>query len=242
MKLLLLLIPIFSFADVSFTKLKHREHKGVGYDQGYSTIDLHLNITPLLFLNTRGHVFNNGEFALNLGLGGRVSAPSKKWTVGLNGYYDYRDSSVLSPSQLGGGFELFISDYVLRFNGYAPIGTVKKTEGSRAAVALANLQGEVEKVLLTGDVYQFSGAIGAYYLTGRAFKNRTFGKAWGSEIRLTAQLWKWVELLFETTYDQIFDFTFQGMVALTIPIGSRKEKPSRSVVRREIIALEKKRI
>ncbi|WP_320412047.1 inverse autotransporter beta domain-containing protein [Candidatus Neptunochlamydia vexilliferae] len=199
-------------------------------------------MNPLLFLNTRGHVFNNGEFALNLGLGGRVTAPSKKWTVGLNGYYDYQSSSVLSPSQLGGGFELFISDYVLRFNGYAPIGTVKKTEGKRAAVALANLQGEVEKVLLTGEIHQFSGAIGAYYLTGRAFENRTFGKAWGSEIRASVQLWQWVELLFETTYDQIFDFTFQGIFALTIPIGSRKKKLSRPIIRREIVPLEKKKL
>ncbi|MCB1109681.1 MAG: inverse autotransporter beta domain-containing protein [Chlamydiia bacterium] len=255
MKWLLFLIPIlgWSLEDTpSFSRFKHREYKGVGYDKGYTSIDVHLTFAEfpgfVTFFNPCGHVFNDGRLAFNIGLGGRVIAANEKWMGGINVYYDYRSSSTLSPQQLGGGAELFISDYALRFNGYAPIGTVKQTEGSRAAAALANLQGEVEKELLKGDHYVFWGAIGAYYLTGRAYQNHDFGKAWGSDIRLTALLWKWVEILFETTYDRIYHFTFQGMLALKIPFGGKPTKTQapfdlyQPVKRREIIPLEKKHL
>ena len=249
------LAPLFLFGGEilpSYSKFKHREYKGVGYDQGYTSIDVHLSTlnfpTCSLFFNPRGHVFNDGRLAFNAGLGFRYIVPGQEWMAGLNGYYDYRTSSTLSPQQLGGGAELFVSDIALRFNGYAPIGTVKKTEGSQAAVALANLQGEVEKVLLQTEEILFSGALGAYYLTGRAYANKTFGKVWGSDLRLTARLWHHLEVEFETTYDQIFHFTFQGMVALKIPIGGKKMAPPapfdlyRSVIRREIIPLQKKHL
>lgn len=253
MKWLLFFVPVICLAREvapSYSKFKHREYKGVGYDQGYTSIDVHLTFAEFpgfaVFFNPRGHVFNDGRLAFNVGLGGRMIAANEKWMLGGNIYYDYRTSSTLSPQQFGGGAELFISDYVLRFNGYAPVGVVKQSEGSRAAVALANLQGEVEKELLRGDDHVFWGAIGAYYLTGRAYQDKVFGKAWGSEIRLTARLWQWVEVLFETTYDQVYNFTFQGMLSLKIPFGG-KQKAScapfdlfQSVKRREIIPLEKK--
>lgn len=253
--ILLFFIPfccLWGEVTPSYSRFKHREYKGVGYDKGYTSIDVHLSFAEFpewtAFFNPRGHVFNDGRLAFNVGVGGRFISSTQKWMGGLNIYYDYRTSSTLSPQQLGGGAELFISDYALRFNGYAPIGIVKQTKGSHAAVALANLQGEVEKRLLSGEHFDFYGAIGAYYLTGRAYQDKTFGKAWGSEIRLTAYLWKWVELLFETTYDQIYNFTFQGMIALKIPFGRpRQVAPSsfnlyQTVKRREIIPIDRKHL
>ena len=56
---------------------RHIESKGVGYDQGYTTLEgffspvecWNTRWTP--FLDIRGHVFNNGKFAANAGVGVR---------------------------------------------------------------------------------------------------------------------------------------------------------------------------
>ncbi|MGE0198113.1 MAG: inverse autotransporter beta domain-containing protein [Simkaniaceae bacterium] len=244
--LIFILFPLLCFSHefpTSYTKLKHREHKGIGYDTGYTSLDVHFTFTEFpdfcLFANPRGHVFNDGRFAFNLGLGARYKSPNQSWVLGGNAYYDYRSETIFSPQQLAGGLELFYQTLAFRFNGYAPIGVVKKTKGRKAQVALANLQGEVEKQFVETQNVDFFAALGVYYLTGRSFKNKTFGKAWGSDLRLTAQLWKRIECVFETTYDHIYNFTFQGLLSLKIPLGEGKPTlPSpfyRSVIRSEII-------
>jgi len=244
--LIVFLIPLFIFAHEpppSYTKLKHHEHKGVGYDTGYSSLDVHYTFaefpTFCAFVNPRAHVFNDGRFAFNAGIGGRYKSPNQKWMVGGNAYYDFRSETIFSPQQLGGGLECFYSDLALRLSGYAPIGVVKKTENRRAQVALANLQGEVEKTFVRTENIHFLAAIGTYYLAKRSFQNKTFGKAWGSQLRLTTHFWNRVTLAVETTYDHIYNFTLQGTLSLKIPLGEATPSlPSpfyQSVIRNEII-------
>jgi len=56
--------------------LKHREHKGVGWDKGYSTLSLFLaprnNHVLIPFFDARFHAFNDGYIASNLGVGARL--------------------------------------------------------------------------------------------------------------------------------------------------------------------------
>src|SRR5579872_5281596 len=75
-------------------QIKHLEYQGIGFNQGYTTFELFLaNSTPwmgsVLFLDLRGHVFNNGKPALNAGLGLRYLFDSLCSAAGLNAYYDF---------------------------------------------------------------------------------------------------------------------------------------------------------
>jgi len=256
--LIFLLFPLFAFSNngspTSYSFLKHREHQGVGYETGYTSVDVMANPIDFShfypFLNVRGHVFNDSRFASNLGLIGRYLSNHKNWVFGVNIFYDYRSAKIFSGQQLGGGAELFFSDLAFRFNGYLPVGVVKKKDETHLQVALANLKGEVEKTLIELKPFILKGAVGVYYLTGRSFNNKTFGKAWGSQLRLTALIYEWIEAGIETTYDHIFNFTFQGYLALKIPIGStRLRLPEKSFLlnlfqpirRNEIIPMQKER-
>lgn len=228
--LILLFLPLALFAtqglSPSYSFLKHREAKGIGYDQGYTSVDV--MASPIDFphfypyLNVRGHVFNDGRFASNLGIALRYLSSKQDWIWGGNVFYDYRSAKIFSGQQLGAGLELFFGDIAMRVNGYLPIGVVKRKEAMRAQVALANIQGEIGTKLFSMQNFQLRGALGVYYLTGRAFNHQTFGKAWGSQLRLTGVIYKWVEAGVETTYDHIFNFTFQGYLALKIPLGNTR--------------------
>ena len=256
--LFLFLIPVWGFSNqglpTSYSFLKHREHNGVGYDTGYTSIDVMANPIDFShfypFLSARGHVFNDGRFASNVGLAGRYLFQKQNWILGANIFYDYRSAKIFSAQQLGAGAEFFFGDIALRANGYLPVGVVKKKDGSHAQVALANLQGEIETVIFTMKHFSLYGALGVYYLSGRAFDNKTFGKAWGSQLRLTGTVYRWVEAGIEATYDHIFNFTFQGYLALKIPLGNTRlhleensfiENLFQPIRRNEIIPLQKER-
>lgn len=252
----LLFLPHLAFSHEgtvpSYSFLKHREHKGVGYDTGYTSVDLMANPIDFSqfypFFNVRGHVFNDGRFAANLGLAGRYLSNQKDWILGINAFYDYRDTKLFAAQQLGAGAELFFRKNILRFNGYMPIGVVKRKEGSQTRIALANLQGEWEATIFDWDHFTLRGAIGVYYLAKRTFEGSTFGKAWGTQTKLTATIYQWIEAGIEGTYDHIFNFTFQGYLALKIPLGNtRLHLPKQSFLpnlfdpirRSEIIPLQK---
>ena len=66
---------------------RHIEAEGIGYNQGYTTLETFLapdNDAVLVpFLDLRAHVFNNGKFAANAGVGGRTH-------LGKPGLWDQR--------------------------------------------------------------------------------------------------------------------------------------------------------
>ena len=76
---------------------RYTSPKGVGYDQGYTTLETFLspwdvfNDKWLPFVDGRGHIFDNGKWAANAGLGVRYLSCSRVW--GINSYYDYRNTS-----------------------------------------------------------------------------------------------------------------------------------------------------
>ena len=85
-------------------ELRYRDPRGVGYNTGYTTLELFLtpnwdsNVQP--FVDLRGHIFNDGKWAANAGLGAR-GAWLKDVIFGLNTYYDFRDAHGISPNQVG---------------------------------------------------------------------------------------------------------------------------------------------
>jgi hypothetical protein len=108
------------------TTIRHIESGGIGYEDGYTTLEAFLasdpsqwTVTP--FLDVRGHVFNNGKWAANAGAGLRTLWKNRAY--GINTYYDYRNTGRLHSNQVGVGLETLGELFDFRINGYLPVGT-----------------------------------------------------------------------------------------------------------------------
>ena len=186
---------------------KHIEPGGIGYNQGYTTLEGFFSpIRPLgdawvPFLDLRGHIFNNGRPAANAGMGVRYLACSRVW--GVNTYYDYRRTDRQHYNQIAAGLESLGRVWDFRINGYLPVG--KKTSSfwgsdfDHFRKHYAFLSGKKEFALKGGNAeaaahiniaknIDFTVAAGPYYLTGQ-------GKtAWGGEARVELDLFKYCKL------------------------------------------------
>ncbi len=105
----------------------HIKGKGLGYSKGYSSLDLFLSqpfsqeqLVPLLDL--RGHIFNDGKYAANGGLGFRYLSERFKQVWGINVMYDYLQTSRHPYNQVGGGVEALGKKWNARINLYVPVG------------------------------------------------------------------------------------------------------------------------
>lgn len=213
---------------------RHLEPKGIGYHEGYSTIDAFL--TPYEFLNQRlipfldlrAHIFNNGKPAMNAGLGVRYIA-SRVW--GVNAYYDYRNTKRQNYNQVATGLESLGREWDFRLNGYLPVGKKRsfifdvEFDGFhhhhlmlsfKREVAMKGLNAETGYHVNACKKYPIYFAFGPYYLNGG-------GAAWGGNLRGTIDFHEYVKLEGGTSYDHIFKWIGQAQVSITIPFGKRKE-------------------
>ncbi|MCP5491623.1 MAG: right-handed parallel beta-helix repeat-containing protein [Chlamydiales bacterium] len=247
--------------------LKHREHNGVGYDTGYTTAELFLcpawknDFMP--FLDLRGHVFDNNQFASNIGIGLRYNWSG--WAIGGNFYYDYREAQNINPHQLGGGLEFLSRYFDVRANGYAPIASTQaesspdfeKFEGHsaiftrRLRAALPAVDAEIGVPLGSRcAIVNWYAALGSYYLFEKTVNGVDLGNAVGGKGRIVFDLISRFNLAFDTTYDKIFKWTFQGTAGVSMPLGPRKkilrsknflcEARNQLPYRSEIIPVERK--
>lgn len=229
----------------STVTVRHREHEGVGYKTGYTTLDVFFtpnwvrNFQP--FMNVRGHVMNDGKFAANLGLGVR-GAPIEKLAIGGNFFFDYREVSGMPAYQLGSGLEI-LSPYVdLRVNGYLPVGHKNKTYDAafsrftgnnaflkeRFKAELATVYGEVgAPIPWMPDNFQIYVAAGPYYIGKRHVdlvnkRKIKVGDKWGGKYRLAARIYDYFEAGVELTHDSLFHTNVQGYMGVTLPLGPSK--------------------
>ena len=251
--------------------LRHIEADGVAYDQGYTTLEGF--ITPIdpwrtdwiPFLDLRGHVFNNGKFAANAGLGFRYIGSSHVW--GVNMYYDYRSTTRRHYNQLSWGFESLSRVWDFRLNGYLPFG--KKTSSwydnqfsnftdhtltfsHKREFGMGSVNAEVGLHVDNFKHVPLYFAAGPYYLHGR------MKSAWGGELRARADIYEYLTLEANTSYDSAFRWIGQGQVSLNYYFGGKrqvKQGASRScaqaltlatralqrVDRNEIIPVDKRR-
>lgn len=229
----------------STVTVRHREHEGVGYKTGYTTLDFLFtpnwvrNFQPLL--NVRGHVMNDGKFAANIGIGAR-GAPIEKLAIGGNFFFDYREVSNLPSYQLGSGIEI-LSPYVdFRVNGYLPVGHKTKTYPAsfsrfsgnnillreRFKAELATIYGELgASVPYMPENFQLYVAAGPYYIGHRHVElvNRQkikVGDKWGGKYRLAARIYDYFDAGVELTHDPLFHTNVQGYLGVTLPLGPSK--------------------
>lgn len=227
---------------------KHREHSGLGYDLGYSTLGVFLSptmrhsFTP--FIDLRGHRFTDGKYAANAGLGFRVANEAETYSFGGNIFWDYRQSDWIDPQQVGAGFEILGNWVDFRANGYYPIGQKKATRSAaefggfhgrgysfkrkfRVALPLAEMELGVPWVMPFLPIEMYF-ALGSYYLVKENAVGTSCGDKFGGKTRLTARLFDGVQLGVEATYDREFQGNVQGFIALSFPLGPANMKQNGS--------------
>lgn len=256
----LLLTSLTLFSAESQLDLRYRTPKGVGYDKGYASIDYflcHQWGNPELLFNARGHVFNDGNVAGNIGLGYRHGIKEEKYLLGANLFYDFRNSKPLFANQAGLGFEFLSRNFDVRLNGYMPVG--KKNELKIKLFDQFDDSSIIiqEKLLsaLPSTEIEFGAAptsylyvaAGSYYLFKPASADIRLGDAFGAKARASINLGRYCTLGGAITYDSIFKTRGQGYLSFNIPLGSKPKQKEGGrdlrhlpISRNEIIPFEEK--
>lgn len=228
--------------------VRHIEPNGIGYNKGYTTLEGFFSPTYssfhrwIPFLDLRAHIFNDGKFAANGGLGLRYLSDSRVW--GINGYYDYRNTHHQHYNQIGLGLESLGKFWDFRINGYLPVGKktshlyhvrFNKFKGNYLFVrrteefALKGADAEVGLHVDNLKAAPFYFAIGPYYLSGK-------GKATaGGQLRGSVELFhNYLRLEGNTSFDSLFKWIGQGQVSIQFPFG-----PRRKIIRRDDLSCSK---
>jgi hypothetical protein len=225
--------------------VRHIEQGGIGYNQGYTTLQAFLAPDPtqlsiLPFVDLRGHVFDDGRFATNVGLGIRALVGCRIY--GGNVYYDYRHTKQRHYNQIGLGFETLGARWDLRANGYLVVGPkksafydvhttstsafdtfqgnyalVRETRTSKGKVqfAMSGVNAEAAVHILKSENVDLYAAGGPYYY------NYSGKQAIGGEVRLGAQIYEYVTVEAVNSYDNRFHNNAQGSIGINIPLGPR---------------------
>ncbi|MCB1106951.1 MAG: right-handed parallel beta-helix repeat-containing protein [Chlamydiia bacterium] len=198
------------------------------------------NFVP--FIDARFHIFNQGRFASNLGLGGRYGAFSGTWALGANVYWDRRESKHLHVNELGVGVEALSQGVDIRLNGYIPSGKTQsgkllfdRFSGNQILTkqkvfrAIPSIFGEVGVPIpikaLFVDLYM---AAGPYYLFERKVCDKKIGDAWGVKGRIENQCFGGFSLAVEASYDHEFGGIVQGVAKWTFPLGAHTLRQDRT--------------
>ncbi len=220
--------------------LRHSEAKGVGYRHGYTTLegfgiwDGNTDFMP--FIDLRAHVFDQGKFAGNAGVGGRTFFSSMNQVLGYYLYYDVRqENHGLTVQQLSPGIEVLGKRMEYRMNAYFPI--IKNSHKynfdfdrfddhhiilkSKQKQAMTGVDAEVGAHLTQDTKYDVYAGAGPYYFTS------SNASTWGGKVRLLGRFKEYVSLEATYTYDHLFGSIIQGSVGLSLPLGGkikRKDK------------------
>jgi hypothetical protein len=245
--LLIVSVPLFPQEEISCcplsdphssqVKLKHLEYQGIGFNQGYTSLEIFLansntSYEPnTFFLDLRGHVFNDGYTALNAGLGWRYLFDSLCNAFGLNAYYDFRKTKHKKYNQVGVGIEYLMPSWEFRANGYFPIGShysrffdlqFDHFEGNQFFVsrkhefAMTGADAEAGWHFYKEKNFDLFAAIGPYY-----FKGKLGSAAIGGKIRLEARITRYLTLEIGDSYDQVFHNRFHAEASLNFPFGPK---------------------
>ena len=216
--------------------LRHIEAGGIGYKHGYTTLDGFFapdpaRCAPMPFLDIRGHVFDNGKLAANVGIGFRKIAGSRIY--GLNAYYDYRNTKRAHYNQVGVGLETLGERWDFRINGYFPIeqkitalcpAQFNRFSGNQMIVsqkyqfAMTGTLGELGCHFGKFRIFDFYATAGAYYFKGKIGPN-----VGGGKVRLIGKFTDYVTVELSNSYDNMFHNRFQCQLTLSVPFGGESQ-------------------
>jgi len=222
--------------------LRYNSKKGIGLqDIGYSTLECFAAKQSIFkglgFLDIKGHLFDNGKWALNTGIGLRYRLLKFPIVVGMNSYYDYRRNNDHNFHQVGIGVE-FLGD-ILRFrmNGYVPIGdkqAFRKATFSNfnhnqmildrfSRLSMYGADAELEARACKYGFMDFFIASGPYYYQGDFGKNTFGGKA-----RAGVEFSDTFQASIKGSYDRLFHLKVQAELKLSYHFGKRVKSKKRT--------------
>jgi hypothetical protein len=232
--------------------LSHTEGKWYDVEDGYTSLkafsglelgDLghvghlgyHGEFIP--FIDLRGHVFNNGIWAGNFGVGFRGVVEGSENIIGMNVFYDYRKSKRRHNfNQIGFGFEILNPCIDFRLNFYFPIGNIKdKTDvhiynnyiGPYWALCRDN-----RRALSGGDLelgywvvpraqcqfVNLYGAVAPYYYASRRRHSGNSNGVYGVTGRLMTLLGEYFSFELRAGYDRDYKGMVQGVLTFQVPL------------------------
>jgi hypothetical protein len=223
--------------------LAHREKKGIGYNQGYSSLDMFFNFSKIgnarPFFDIRGHMTNDGRPAANVGFGVRYTPNQINAVFGINGFFDFKETKHSTFEQMGCGFEILGAQWKFTANGYFPI---IKTISSyykygQLPFYQVNLSTKKYNIAMKGSDVNLCYSLlhrGFYdlnlYLGGYYFEGHKQLKSPGGYGKFTSNISRYFSLEVMGSYDTLFKGIVQGAAAINIPIGKRVQtgNPKRS--------------
>ncbi len=230
----------------------HTENKGIGYNQGYTSLDMFFNWVPIYnmypFFDLRGHVSNDGHPSANIGAGIRYLPNNLNVVLGLNVFYDFRKARHVSFQQIGCGIEILGTQWKFNANGYLPIiqsSFIRNREfdqfsGHQALlhinreIAMKGADANIGRSLIHRGFYTLDAYVGGYYFQGDRNLNTTGGYG-----RLRSNLSRFITLELQGSYDTLFKRIIQGTVGLNFPVGKRVKTKTAKRTCYQKIALER---
>jgi len=220
--------------------LRHIDPNGIGYHPGYTTLEAFISpFEPwcdawIPFIDVRGHLFNDGKWAANAGIGMRYLTGCRVW--GANAYYDYRKTKHFHYNQVSVGLESLGEVWDFRINGYLPVG--KKTKffsnfrfdrfrgnslilSRKREFAMQGANAEVGFHWDCWECFPMYFAAGPYYLEGKG------QVAWGGKLRARVDLWDYVRVEGNVSYDKIFKWIGQGEIGISFAFGCPRQIKTR---------------
>lgn len=221
------------------TAIRHIESGGIGYKDGYTTFEAFFSADPSRwevtpFLDVRGHVFDNGRWAANGGIGLRGLWGNRAY--GINAYYDFRNTSRINSNQIGTGLETLGALFDFRINGYLPVGG-KTSEpyhpvfgtfsgnymlvSEKYQSAMKGADAEFGFHFGKTKAFDFYAAAGPYYFIGEVAP-----ATWGGKGRISGSYKEFLTIEISDSYDRTFRNKFQGQLTLSYSFGPKsKIKP-----------------
>jgi hypothetical protein len=234
--------------------IRHNEANGIGYKDGYTTLEVfgiydEWGSGFMPFFDVRGHIFNNGYLAGNVGIGERTLLESINHTFGSYLYYDVRRvGHGLTVNQLSPGIELVGERMEYRINGYFPVGKQKGHEygfnfdkfsghsiilKGKQQQAMTGFDAEVGIHIPQSTIYDVYAAAGPYY-----FKSSN-AQSWGGKVRLLGRYKEYVTLEVNYSYDRLFRNVVQGSLAFTLPFGRKLQRCGRCCPQTDYLLLSR---
>lgn len=223
---------------------------GVGYQRGYVYGEAFVPIwqTPgrrIVFLDARGVNFLHAQrWEWNAGFGARFQTQCD-WVLGVNSFFDWRDTGVSTFRQIGVGFEALGPIVDVRSNLYFPIGTQRRFVGDGG---FSNPQFSGYNILLDhARIYEnamrgFDLEVGApvpccerwglrAYAGYYHYESPGVRNADGVRGRLEAMATDYFSAHFQIQNDRVFDTTVSGGIALhwggRRPLGAERTTTDR---------------
>ncbi|MGC2595999.1 MAG: inverse autotransporter beta domain-containing protein [Rhabdochlamydiaceae bacterium] len=233
--------------------LRHSEARGVGYQSGYTTLEgfgiYDRNRSFMPFIDLRGHVFDNGKLAGNIGVGGRTLLSSIEHLLGYYFYYDIRqDRHHLTAQQVSPGIELLGERMEYRMNGYFPVGDRKshkyrfkfdEFDGNHIFIkgkqryAMIGADAEVGAHITQSRKYDLYAGVGPYYFSS------PHASSWGGKARLLGRYKEYVSLEATYSYDHLFKSVIQGSVAINLPFGRKLKQKGKECPKENDLVLSR---